>query len=48
MKNKLKEYNEWFWDNFNQGINFGDYLRNAQNYIEKKDIRKNKIKRLFN
>jgi hypothetical protein len=43
MKNK-KEFNEWFWNQFDQQIDFGEYLRTVHS---KKELRKFKIERLF-
>ena len=44
ISTNLKEYNEWFWKKFDEQMDFGEYLRNTHS---KKEIRKNKIKRLF-
>jgi hypothetical protein len=43
MKNK-KEFTEWFWNQFDQQIDFGEYLRSVHS---KKELRKLKIKKLF-
>ena len=43
MKNS-KEFSDWFWNKFDQQIDFGDYLRSV---YSKKENRKKKIKRLF-
>jgi hypothetical protein len=42
MKNK--EFSDWIWEQFDQQINFGEYLRNV---YSKNELRKYKIKRLF-
>jgi hypothetical protein len=40
----MKEFSDYFWKQFNQTINFSDYLNEA---ISKSEIRKNKIKKIF-
>jgi len=40
----MKEFSDYFWKQFNQTINFSDYLNGA---IPKSVIRKNKIKNIF-
>lgn len=44
IKTNRKEFTEWFWNKFDQQMDFGEYLRNTHS---KKEIRKKKIKRLF-
>jgi hypothetical protein len=41
----MKEFSDYFWKQFNQTINFSDYLNVS---VSNSERRKYKIKRLFN